>query len=76
VREALTRAGANTAASYVPVLGGVVELVMLHRFWDAVLEARRTSRSLAREPLLWIGLLLSLFPPAYHLTQLARTLGP
>jgi serine/threonine-protein kinase len=35
------------------------------RFWDAVLEAQQTSRSLAREPLLWLGLALALFPPTY-----------
>ena len=54
-------------ASYVPVVGGTLELVMVYRFWDAVLEARRTTRSLAREPLLWVGLALALVPPTYHL---------
>ena len=50
---------------YIPVIGGCLELMMLYRFWDAALEARQTSRSLAREPLLWLGLALSLFPPTY-----------
>ena len=62
-------------ASYVPVLGGCFELVMLYRFWDAVLEARQTTRSLAREPLLWLGLALALFPPTYHLTLRALAVG-
>jgi serine/threonine-protein kinase len=75
LREALVRAGVGTVVIYVPVLGGVLELVMLYRFWDAVLEARRTARSLAREPLLWLGLALALFPPTYHLTLLARAVG-
>jgi serine/threonine-protein kinase len=73
--EALQRAGAVGVVTYVPVLGGVLELFMLYRFWDAALEARRTSRSLAHEPLLWIGLALSLLPPVYRITLLARTLG-
>ena len=67
LREALVHAGAGAVVIYVPVLGGVLELVMLYRFWDAVLEARRTTRSLAREPLLWVGLALALVPPTYHL---------
>jgi serine/threonine-protein kinase len=74
-RELLVRAGASNVATYVPVLGGVLELVMLHRFWDVALEAQRTTRSLADEPLLWVGLVLSLIPPAYHLTLLARAFG-
>ena len=57
------RAGAAAAVSYIPVIGGCLELIMLYRFWDAALEARQTTRSLAREPLLWLGLALALFPP-------------
>ena len=67
--ELLRRHGA-TAASYMPVIGGGLELIMLYRLWDAVLEAQQTSRSLAREPLLWLGLALSLFPPTYNIPQL------
>jgi hypothetical protein len=74
-REALDRAGAIAVAIYIPVLGGCVELVMLHWFWDAALEAKRTGRSLAREPLLWLGLALSLFPPAYHVGHLRSLFG-
>jgi serine/threonine-protein kinase len=72
-RELLDRAGAGLLVSYIPVLGGVLELVMLFRFWDATLEAQRTTRSLAREPLLWIGLALSLLPPTYHMAKLAQS---
>jgi serine/threonine-protein kinase len=66
VREGLVLAGAPTVASYMPVLGGVLEFMMLHRFWTAVLEARRKRRPLTREPLLWAGLCLALLPPLYH----------
>ncbi|HEX2659558.1 MAG TPA: serine/threonine-protein kinase [Polyangia bacterium] len=73
VREVLDRAGMRNAVAYVPVVGGVLELIMLYRAWDAVLEAQRTARSLGHEPLLWVGLALSLFPPTYHLALLARS---
>ena len=46
---------------------------MLVRFWDAALEARQTNRPLAREPLLWLGLALALFPPTY---SMALLIGP
>jgi len=72
--ELLRRHGA-TAASYIPVLGGCLELIMLYRFWDAALEAQQTSRSLAREPLLWLGLALSLFPPTYNIPMLLGVAG-
>jgi serine/threonine-protein kinase len=70
VREALARAGAIAVASYIPVIGGSFELAMLYLFWDTALESQRTSRSLLREPRLWIGVALSLFPPAFHLVRL------
>jgi serine/threonine-protein kinase len=63
------------AATYIPVIGGCLELIMLYRFWDAALEAKQTSRSLAREPLLWLGLALSLFPPAFTILPLLGTVG-
>jgi serine/threonine-protein kinase len=66
VREGLVKAGAPIIASYMPVIGGVLEFIMLHRFWTAVLEARRKRRPLVKEPLLWIGLVLALLPPLYH----------
>jgi serine/threonine-protein kinase len=62
------------AISYIPVIAGSLELVMVYLFWDAVLEAQQTHRSLAREPLLWLGLALALFPPTY--ANLAWLLGP
>jgi hypothetical protein len=62
-RIAVERAGGRAAATYVPVLGGVLELAMVYLVWMAVLEARRTGRLLRREPALWVGLALSLLPP-------------
>ena len=69
-REALARAGAGAITSLIPVIGGSFELAMLYLFWDTALEAQRTSRSLLREPRLWIGVALSLFPPAFHMVRL------
>ena len=74
VGEVLRHRGA-IAATYIPVVGGCLELIMLYRFWDAALEAKQTSRSLAREPLLWLGLALSLFPPMFRIGLLLVTLG-
>jgi serine/threonine-protein kinase len=73
LHQLLPRTGAAAAVSYIPVIGGCLELLMLVRFWDAALEARQTTRSLAREPLLWLGLALALFPPTYNLALL---IGP
>jgi len=75
VRQLFLHAGAGFIVNYSPVLGGVLELVMLVFFWDAALEAQRTTRSLAHEPLLWLGLVLSLGPPTYQMTMLARSLS-
>ncbi|HMF43159.1 MAG TPA: serine/threonine-protein kinase [Polyangia bacterium] len=72
--ELLRRQGA-LVASYMPVVGGCLELIMLYRLWDAVLEAKQTSRSLAHEPLLWLGLALALFPPTYNIPQLLTAAG-
>ncbi|HWA73153.1 MAG TPA: serine/threonine-protein kinase [Polyangiaceae bacterium] len=56
---------ARALASYIPVLGGVLELGMLYLVWMVVLDAQRSHRSLRREPWLWVGLALSLFPPIF-----------
>jgi hypothetical protein len=75
VHQVLLREGASALGSYIPVVGGSLELIMLYRFWDAALEARQTARSLAREPLLWLGLALSLFPPTYSMALLIGAAG-
>jgi hypothetical protein len=62
-RLAIERAVGRVITAYIPVLGGVLELAMVYLVWLAVLEARRRSRPLRREPLLWLGLALSLLPP-------------
>ena len=74
VHQLLARRGAAAATNYIPVIAGTIELAMVYLFWDAVLEAQQTRRSLAREPLLWLGLALALFPPTY--ANLAWLVGP
>jgi serine/threonine-protein kinase len=74
--ELLLRQGMTVLPRYLPVLGGCLELVMLYWFWDAALEAQQTSRSLTREPLLWLGLALAVFPPTYNLVLLIGGFGP
>jgi serine/threonine-protein kinase len=75
LHQLLLHRGASVIVSYLPVIGGCLELMMLYRFWDAALEARQTSRSLAREPLLWLGLALALFPPTYNMALLLGAAG-
>jgi hypothetical protein len=71
-RFALQHGGFAGVAAYLPVFGGVAELIMLYLVWSAVLEARRVSRPLRREYLLWTGLALSLLPPVVSfITMLA-----
>ena len=70
LREALEHVGFMRAVAYVPVLGGTLELVLLWLCWSAVLEAIRVSRPLRREPKIWLGLVLGLIPPAWHLARL------
>ena len=63
----------SLAASYVPILGGLLELACLYLAWVAILEAWRTGRPLAREVPLWTGLGLALVPPVRDLAlYLAR----
>jgi hypothetical protein len=60
----LEASGLRSWISYLPILGGILELVMVYLVWAAVLESLRCARSLRREPWLWAGVLLSLIPPA------------
>jgi hypothetical protein len=59
----LERTGWRPLVAYIPILGGILELVMVYLVWVAVLEALRTARPLRREPWLWLGALISLLPP-------------
>jgi len=49
--------------TYMPILGGVLELFMVYLVWTAVLEAELRSRPLRREPWLWLSAALCLIPP-------------
>jgi serine/threonine-protein kinase len=72
VRRGLEAEGAEWAARYIPIVGGLILVAVLHFFWCAVLEAWRTSRPLRREPLLWIGAALALGPPVVELLRALR----
>jgi serine/threonine-protein kinase len=76
IRIALDRAGATQASSYVPVLGGVLELGVVYLFWMGVLDGRRTGRGLGREPLFWLALGLSLFPPVMSFARMLAGRAP
>jgi serine/threonine-protein kinase len=66
----------GAASEYVPILGGLLEVVALFLFWSAVLHALRRSRPLAREGWLWLGMLLALIPPAWDLATYVSSWRP
>jgi hypothetical protein len=62
--------------SYLPILGGTLELVVVFLAWSSVLQAWRTSRPLTREPRLWLGIALALVPPVVDLAAYLRHWTP
>lgn len=60
----VTKAGAR---SFVPLFGGLLEVLALYYFLIVVLESRRRSRPMAEEKLLLVGMALALVPPATDL---------
>jgi serine/threonine-protein kinase len=75
VRRIAAPAGAFWTA-YVPIVGGALELGIVFLVWVAVLEAWRTSRSLWREPWLWLGIVLALVPPVTDLLRYLQAWRP
>ena len=77
VLEHSTFAGSlREVATYMPILGGILELGMVYFVWVAVLEAWRTARPLSREPWLWFGVLFSLVPPLVTSLRLLNGVTP
>jgi hypothetical protein len=72
----LRATGLHQLDSYVPVLGGTLELLMVYLVWASVLEAQRTHRPLAREPLLWASVGLGLVPPVISFSRILLGLAP
>jgi serine/threonine-protein kinase len=66
-RRLIDPAGGSPASPYVPIVGGLIELMCLYLAWLAFLDARRTGRALVREVPLWAGLGLALVPPVRDL---------
>jgi eukaryotic-like serine/threonine-protein kinase len=61
---------------YIPILGGMLELVMVYLVWVAVLEALRTARPFRREPWLWVAALISLIPPGISTLRILLSSQP
>jgi serine/threonine-protein kinase len=76
LRLGLDHAGLQRLSSYMPVLGGILELGMVYLLWMGVLEARRTARPLRREPLLWLAVGLSLVPPLVSFARILTGRAP
>ena len=76
LRVVLERAGAPRIVNYIPVLGGILELVLLYLVFMTLLEAQRVGRRFRDEPLLWLGLVLGLIPPIYSFLQTLSSAAP
>ena len=76
IRVFLQHHGQAWAAVYIPFVGGLIEVATLFLFWMTVLEGWRTSRPLYREPLLWLGCALALYPPVHELLVHIHTWRP
>jgi len=50
-------------ATYLPVIGGVIEIAALFILWVSILHAWRVGRPLWREPIMWLGFGLAILPP-------------
>jgi serine/threonine-protein kinase len=61
---------------YLPIIGGVLEVVALFLLWAGILQAWRNGRSLRREPGLWVGFALALFPPVTEFFYTLATWKP
>jgi hypothetical protein len=75
-RLILRATGLHQLDSYVPVIGGTLELLMVYLVWASILEAQRTHRPLDREPLLWSAVALGLVPPVISFSRILLGLAP
>ena len=73
LRQLLAHTARRGVVTYIPVIGGCLELRDALPLLGRGAGSAQTSRSLAREPLLWLGLALALFPPTY---SMALLIGP
>lgn len=76
MRLVLEHTALGGVATYLPILGGVLELGMVYFAWVAILEAWRTSRPLTREPWLWVGVGFALIPPLVTSLRLLNGVAP
>jgi serine/threonine-protein kinase len=76
LRRAVDAGARSFATAYVPILGGLIELVCVYLAWVAILEARRTGRPLVREAPLWLGVALALVPPTRDLALFLASWRP
>jgi hypothetical protein len=68
--------GPGALAVYVPLVGGLLELGIVHLAWVTLLEASRMRRPLRALPALWAGIALALVPPVYDLLRYLSSWRP
>jgi serine/threonine-protein kinase len=75
LQRALIAAEVPAVGVYMPILGGLLEVLSLYFLWFCLLECQRRGRSLVREPLIPLGFLLAILPPAIELYRYLRAGG-
>lgn len=70
------REGPGVLVRYMPIGGGLVELVLLVVLWTAVLESLLRHQNPFRNMWLWAGGVLMVIPPSIELTHYIRSWRP
>lgn len=68
--------GSSWAPVYIPLIGGLLLVGVLHLFLETMLESQRTGRPLTREPLALGGMALALLPPVVEVIRFVTAWRP
>lgn len=76
VRRVMESAGSPWAPVYVPVVGGILLVGVLHLFLETMLESQRTGRPMTREPMALAGLAIAIVAPVVELVRFVGAWQP
>ena len=76
VRRIMESQGSPWAPVYIPVVGGVLLVSVLHLFLETMLESQRTGRPLTREPMAIGGVALAIIAPVVELVRFLEAWEP